>query len=183
MRRAYLLGLAIFLQACWASAQGLPPSAPGSAGRMDDPFEITLIRVVSGHPEYGTARQRITLGRTPTPISATFIAKGSGQVSGHWELATPSDGAPNAIDLTPTPLLTASARFSQRRFLQLGTFSFSLSPGERHVMQGPVMDAQSLSQIGRYHVLLRLDSVISMNSTAPVLPAQIAPVVLEVDSQ
>lgn len=182
MRRLWLIGSTLLLQSWMTLAQAPAPSAPGSSGRMDDTFEITLVRVVSGHPEFGAPRQRLALGRTPAPISATFLAKGSGQVSGHWELATPSDGAPTATDLTPTPRLTASARLSQRRFRQLGTFSFSLSPGERYVIHGPVIDAQSLSQIGRYHVVLRLDAVSSISAATPKMPAQIAPVILEVKS-
>ena len=182
MRRFLLIGSVLMLLSPFALAQAPPQSAPGSAGRIDDPLEITLIRVVSGHPDHGVQRQRLALGRTPTSISAIFVAKGSGQVNGHWELATPADGAPTATDLTPTPSLTSTARLNQRRFKRLESFSFSLSPGERHIIHGPLIDAALMSQIGRYHVILRIDSVSSISNAASVLPAQIAPVILEVEN-
>ena len=175
-----LASLLIGFTAAIACAQA--PSAPGSSGRMDDAFEITFLRVVAGHPEYGTQRQRIVQGRVPSPVSATFVVKGSGQISGHWELVTPADGSPTRLDLTPTPSLNTSDRMSQRRFKQLGTFSFSMMPGERHVIHGPAIDAQNFTLLGRYYILLRLDSVTSISSTAPTLPAQVAPVIVEVEN-
>lgn len=181
MRRLLLISSVLMLLSPLALAQAPPPSAPGSAGRIDDPLEITSIRVVVGHPEHGLNRQRIASGRAAPAISALFITKGSGQVSGHWELATPADGAPTATDLTPTPSLSSTARFNQRRFKRLESFSFSLSPGERHIIHGPLIDAALMPQIGRYHVILRLDSVSSISNAASVLPAQIAPVILEVE--
>jgi hypothetical protein len=173
-----VFALAFCLQHFFATAQ-TAPSAPGSAGRFDDALELTSVRVISGHPDFGTSRQQLTVGRAASPISAIFIAKGSGTVSGHWELATPADGAPSSVDLTPTPLLAASARFSQRRFRQLGTFSFSLSPGERHIIHSPLIEASLLNLVGRYHVILRLDTVSTLGSGTPVMPSQIAPVVIE----
>jgi hypothetical protein len=182
MRRFLLIGSALALITQFALAQGTPPSAPGSAGRIDDPLEITSVRVLAGHPDYGLPRQRIALGRGAPAISAIFFAKGSGQVSGHWELAMPADGAPTLTDLTPTPALTATARLNQRRFKRLEAFSFSLSPGDRHVIHGPAIDAQTLSQIGRYHIVLRIDSVSSISSAASVLPAQVPAAIIEVES-
>ncbi|MEY4295999.1 MAG: hypothetical protein RLY82_1687 [Pseudomonadota bacterium] len=182
MRRLLLLGSALALITPLALAQGTPPSAPSSAGRIDDALEITSIRVLAGHPDYGLPRQRITLGKSAPAISAIFFAKGSGQVNGHWELAMPADGAPTTTDLTPTPSLSASARLNQRRFKRLDSFSFSLSPGERHVIHGPTIDAQTLSQIGRYHVILRIDSISSISSAAPVLPSQVAAAIIEIEN-
>jgi hypothetical protein len=181
MRRLLLISSILMMLSPLASAQAPPPSAPGSSGRIDDPLEITSIRVVVGHPEHGLNRQRIASGRSAPAISAIFVAKGFGQVSGHWELAMPADGTPTTSDLTPTPSLSATARLNQRRFKRLEAFSFSLSPGERYVIHGPAIDAQTLSQIGRYHVVLRIDSINSINTAAPVLPSQIAPVILEVE--
>lgn len=94
----------------------------------------------------------------------------------------PADGAPTTTDLTPTPSLSATARLNQRRFKRLETFSFSLSPGDRHVIHGPAIDAQTLSQIGRYHVILRIDSISSISTGAPVLPSQVTAAIIEVEN-
>jgi hypothetical protein len=174
-----LLLLSLCLQ---AQAQTSPPSAPGSAGAMGGPMSIATIKLVVGHPTYGTSRQRVILGRAPAAITATFVAVGGGTVSGHWELAAPADGLPTATDLTPTPLLSSTARVQQRRFRQKESFTFSLAPGERYLLVGPTIRAADLPAIGRYHVLLKIDSVSSLGSAAPKMPSRIAPVILEVEN-
>ncbi len=173
--------LLVFVFSLSAQAQTRAPSAPGAAGRIDDPASIASVRLVVGHPTHGTSRQRIVLGKTPAAITATFVSVGGGTVSGRWELATPADGIPTATDLTPAPLLSNTARMQQRRFRQKETFSFSLYPGERRVLAGPVITAADLPAVGRYHVLLKIDSVSSINSTVAKMPNRISPVVLEVE--
>lgn len=165
-----------------ANAQPGPPSAPGTAGRLGGPMSIASIKLVVGHPTYGTSRQRVVLGRAPAAITATFVAVGGGMVAGHWELAVPADGIPTTLDLTPTPLLSNNARMQQRRFRQKETFGFSLSPGERYVLKGPAINANDLSTIGRYHVVLKIDSVSSINTAAATMPSRVAPIVLEVEA-
>jgi hypothetical protein len=103
-------------------------------------------------------------------------------VMGHWELATPADGIPTATDLTPTPLLSSSARVQQRRFRLKESFSFSLSPGERYLLTGPSIKAADLPSVGRYHVVLKVDSFSSISGAAPKMPNRVAPIVLEVEN-
>ncbi len=165
-----------------AGAQTSPPSAPGSAGRLGDAASIATIKLVVGHPTYGTSRQRVVLGRAPAAITAAFVAVSGGMVTGHWELATPADGIPTAIDLTPTPLLSSSARVQQRRFRLKESFSFSLSPGERYLLTGPSIKAADLPSIGRYHVVLKVDSFSSISGAAPKIPNRVAPIILEVEN-
>jgi hypothetical protein len=165
-----------------AGAQTTPPSAPGSAGRLGDGASIATIKLVVGHPVYGTSRQRVVLGRDPAAITAAFVAVSGGMVSGHWELATPADGLPTATDLTPTPLLSNAARIQQRRFRLKESFSFSLSPGERYLLAGPTIKAADLAATGRYHVVLKIDSFSSISGAAPKMPSRIAPIVLEVEN-
>jgi hypothetical protein len=174
-----LLMLAISLA---ATAQTTPPSAPGSAGRLGGAPSIATIKLVVGHPTFGTSRQRVILGRAPAAMTATFVAVTGGTVSGRWELATPADGIPTATDLTPTPLLSNAARIEQRRFRMKESFSFSLSPGERYVLVGPVIKAADLPATGRYHVVLKIDSFSSISGAAPKMPNRIAPIVLEVEN-
>ena len=176
-----IFALLVFAFSLSAHAQTRAPSAPGAAGRIDDPAFIASVRLVVGHPTYGTSRQRVILGRAPAAITATFVSVGGGMVSGHWELATPADGLPTATDLTPTPLLSNTVRMQQRRFRQKETFSFSLYPGERRVLAGPVITAADLPSVGRYHVLLKIDSVSSINNAVAKMPSRISPVVLEVE--
>jgi hypothetical protein len=175
---AFLLPLAFSLG---VSSQTRAPSAPGSAGRIDDPMSITSIRLVVGHPTYGSSRQRVILGRAPAAITATFVAAGGGVVSGHWEFAMPADGMPTALDLTPTPLLSSAARMQQRRFRQKEMFTFSLSPGERYVLTGPIIKSSDMPATGRYHVLLKIDSASSMNVAVATMPSRISPIILEVE--
>lgn len=163
-------------------AQTPPPSVPGSAGRLGDAPSIATIKLVIGHPTYGTSRQRIILGRAPAAITATFVAVAGGTVSGHWELVTPADGTPTAIDLTPTPLLSNSTRMQQRRFRLKESFSFSLYPGERYVLVGPSIKVADLPAIGRYYAVLKIDSFSSVSGAAPKMPNRIAPIVLEVEN-
>lgn len=181
MRRKLSVFLIFLIAVCMAHGQTRAPSAPGSAGRIDDSMSIASIRLVVGHPTYGTSRQRVILGRAPAAITATFVAVGGGMVSGHWEFAMPADGLPTSVDLTPTPLLSNTARMQQRRFRQKETFTFSLSPGERYVLTGPVIKAQDLPAIGRYHVLLKIDSASSITGVTATMPSRIAPIILEVE--
>ncbi|MEY4295252.1 MAG: hypothetical protein RLY82_940 [Pseudomonadota bacterium] len=164
------------------TAQTTPPSAPGSAGRLGGGASIATIKLVVGHPTFGVSRQRVILGRAPAAITATFVAISGGTVSGRWELVTPADGIPTAIDLTPTPLLSSTARIQQRRFRFKGAFSFSLSPGERYVLAGPPINSADLPGTGRYHVVLKIDSFSSISGAAPKMPSRIAPIILEVEN-
>lgn len=179
--RAWMSIFLILAVSFAADAQVKAPSVPQSAGRIDDALSITSIRVVIGHPDYGSLRQRLVMGRPTPPISATFMAKGGGLVSGHWELAVPSDGNPTSADIMATPMLTAAGRFAQRRFRQVGAFSFSLAPGDRYVLPGPEINPASMTAVGRYHVILRLDSVTSYSNGAAQMPTLISPVIFEVE--
>lgn len=180
LARLFFLLLLAFA-AVQVNAQTNPPSAPGSAGRLGDQMVIASIRTVVGHPVHGGSRQRVVLGRAPAAITATFVAVGGGVVSGHWELATPADGTPTAVDLTPTPLLSQSAKMQQRRFRQKDSFSFSMYPGERRVLVGPSIKAADLPAVGRYHVLLKIDSASSINGVVAKMPNRIAPIILEAE--
>lgn len=178
----FLAFLLLLAQSLITEAQTTPPSAPGSAGRLGDAASIATIKLVVGHPTYGTSRQRVVLGRAPAAITAAFVAVSGGMVTGHWELATPADGIPTATDLTPTPLLSNSARVQQRRFRLKESFSFSLSPGERYLLTGPSIKAADLPSIGRYHVVLKIDSFSSISGAAPKMPNRVAPIVLVVEN-
>ena len=102
-------------------------------------------------------------------------------MEGRWELASPADGAPGDVDLTPGPLLSTQGRAAQKRLRSVGVFSFSLSPGERYVLAAPSLDSKLFATAGRYHLVLRLDTATSYNGTAATVPGRIAPVVIEME--
>lgn len=166
-----------------ALSQTRPPSVPGGAGGLTDELDIPSINLVTGHPDYNRTRQTVTLGRTPAPVTAVMQIHGGGVIHGHWELAIPADGAPSSTDLTPEPLLNAEGRLNRRRFKRLSSFDISVSPGERYLLEGPRLSSRDFTLLGRYFVVMRIDSANSYGGTnTNKLPRTIPPVEITVVS-
>lgn len=175
--------LAGLMLAAAAQAQTRPPSVPGGSGGLTDELDIQSVTLVTGHPDYNRTRQTVYAGRSPAPVTAVMQIHGGGVIHGHWELAIPADGVPSSTDLTPEPLLNAEGRLTRRRFKRLESFDVSVSPGERYLLEGPRLTAKDFTLLGRYFVVLRIDSANSYGGTNTTkMPRTISPVEITVVS-
>ncbi|MCB1051240.1 MAG: hypothetical protein H6510_07370 [Acidobacteria bacterium] len=89
-------------------------------------------------------------------FSAELRYTGSGRIQGTWELVTPEDEPPTALDLLPEGSLPPETRAEQRHFQVLGHFDQVLTPTGNATLKGP--DPQTLPRQtpGVFQILFRV---------------------------
>ena len=122
------------------------------------PFAITEVVPSFATPEGRVPVYLAAVGERLPDIEVGIQYNGSARLKGRWELVSPGDTAPEAVDLLPEASLPLEQRGLQKRYTLVERFDVFLPPTGRTVLPGPDAKSLPLNIIGPYQLLLRIEA-------------------------
>lgn len=115
-------------------------------------------------------------GQVMPATTALLRYQGAGILRARWEIVTPGDESPSALDLSAQATLSPTGRATQRRYRVLERVNVYLPATGQAVIAGPSARFLPNDQYGQYQLLLRLEATESVSGT----PGGAAPFALPV---